>query len=1228
MALFLSIFLAFFSIAGVEGGAAFATGAEPERIPSCPSDRSFLPAPEPTPVPGPAGGPIDLELVGRIGGSVQAVAAKGSYAYVGAGAKLVVLDVSNPKAPREHGASDALAGEIQDVAVAGSFAYAAAGAGGVYILDVADPANPKIVGTYDTPGFAEGVVVKGGLAYIAGGPAGLRIVDVTDPARPTAVGDAFAYANVLDVAVVGARAFLAAGGAGLLTVDVADPAHPLEVGRLDTPGFAFGIGVSGQTVYVADGWKGVHAVDYTDPAKPRLTDSFRTSGWAMDALVERQVVYVADAFGGLRIVDGSDPGRLKGLGMSRSGMPWERFGFPGHAEKVAIIGTKALVADRSRGLLAVDVSTPTRPRKVSIYSPLGSANGVAVEDDLAVVAANRGGVRTVDLSRPDRPREIGALPTTWPAYTATFVTKDMAYVTSHGGGVLYAVDLSDPTRPTASTYLQPGPARVWTARNQFLAASTLYVATEDALFSLDVSRPRNPCTWFSMSMTGGRVPTLDDPSSTGIAVSGSDAFVAAGAVALVVFEVSDPRNPVERGRYQEPGISGEDILVDGDVVYLHATNHATGGGEIRSFDVSDPSNPALLGSYVLPARATGWGPFMALAGNILYVADGLGGLVALDVSDPTAPSLAAHLPLPGNASAVVADGKYVYVAGEGGGLFVIEPAPTSGSPTASRTTQGTAPAVTRPSTTIARAATSSNCRATSTNNAGPGSLRRCLAKVGTGATITFDPAAFPPNAPATVALTSALPTVYPGRVTIDGSNAGVVLDGSGTPPGTDGLRLNSDRNRVKGLQILNFPGDGIEVGGRRNTIGGDRANGAGPLGEGNVISGNGANGVSVVGPLRGRNRVVGNYIGLDASGTKVLGNRQNGVWATTNNNVIGGSSPADRNVISGNGFTEVENRHQGIIRGNYIGTDATGSVNLSDAGYWAVVTGLATVVEDNVIVGGTWAGILIFDLGNGYNRVVGNLLGTDATGTQALGDASILMNTPFNQIGGPTSRERNVINGGVTVVEGAGDNVIAGNLLGTDVTGHQPLGAGNIGVEGAHNFVGGATVQEGNILVGPNGMNLASGADSNFVACNHIGLDFDGDSAPSGGITLSVAARNVLQGNVIRGIRRGAGITLGEGAVGNWVRANRIVDGQTFGIAIPDGDANLITHNSLIDNAPNASDLGSANRWDDGVFGNFWSDYSGQDTNGDGIGDTPYQIATNSIDRFPMMLGPGLGCLE
>ena len=121
-----------------------------------------------------------------------------------------------------------------------------------------------------------------------------------------------------------------------------------------------------------------------------------------------------------------------------------------------------------------------------------------------------------------------------------------------------------------------------------------------------------------------------------------------------------------------------------------------------------------------------------------------------------------------------------------------------------------------------------------------GTLRWALLGAQAGDTITFDPEIFPPGRPTTIFLTSEMPRISQGDISIDASNAGVILDGSKLPGNSVfGLVINSDHNTVMGVQIINFQGSGIYLeDGSYNRIGGDRSIGIGPLGQGNLISNN------------------------------------------------------------------------------------------------------------------------------------------------------------------------------------------------------------------------------------------------------------------------------------------------------------------------------------------------------------------------------------------------------
>ena len=218
---------------------------------------------------------------------------------------------------------------------------------------------------------------------------------------------------------------------------------------------------------------------------------------------------------------------------------------------------------------------------------------------------------------------------------------------------------------------------------------------------------------------------------------------------------------------------------------------------------------------------------------------------------------------------------------------------------------------------------------TSTADSGIGTLRQALLQAQSGDTITFDLAVFRPDAPATIYVSSELPLISQGNLTIDASNAGVILDGSNIPEDfMPCLQIISDGNTVQGLQIVNFsPGAGIVLSGgaQNNMVGGDRSIGSGPLGQGNLTS-SGDIGIGLWGDGTSFNTVTGNLIGTDTSGAAAWGNSSSGIYISEGacHNTIGpynivaynqdGITICDSNSL-GNTVTRNsihDNEHQGI----------------------------------------------------------------------------------------------------------------------------------------------------------------------------------------------------------------------------------------------------------------------------------------------------------------------------
>jgi hypothetical protein len=320
----------------------------------------------------------------------------------------------------------------------------------------------------------------------------------------------------------------------------------------------------------------------------------------------------------------------------------------------------------------------------------------------------------------------------------------------------------------------------------------------------------------------------------------------------------------------------------------------------------------------------------------------------------------------------------------------------------------------------------------------------------------------------------------------DDAHLKIVLDGSNAPP-ADGLDIASGNSTVRGLVIDNF-GAGIALNGSGNDavtgnfLGTDVTglagawNGAGVsvTSPGNTIGGTSLADRNIIGGHDGvffyvdsstsasGNLVQGNYIGTNAAGTAALTapDRRFGIAVVGNlsNTTIGGTTASAGNVISGWG-TDVEmfgfadqNPTDNVVEGNRLGTNAAGTAAIGTNDGWGVsfdegssnnTIGGATPGAGNLISGHLRAGIYLGGVGG--NTAQGNLIGTDATGTQPIPNEVGVHAGNDALIGGTSPGEGNTIafnDGPAVEVSGTGDAVEGNSIYGNnDINDHtgQPI---------------------------------------------------------------------------------------------------------------------------------------------------------------------------------------------
>ena len=428
----------------------------------------------------------------------------------------------------------------------------------------------------------------------------------------------------------------------------------------------------------------------------------------------------------------------------------------------------------------------------------------------------------------------------------------------------------------------------------------------------------------------------------------------------------------------------------------------------------------------------------------------------------------------------------------------------------------------------------------------------------------------------------------------DGDNAvlPIELSGDRAPEGTSGLAITGGGSTVEGLVINQFK---------------ETTDSNSPTG----FSG----GFGIDLEMNGGNTIQGNFIGTDTRGTAGLGNQGGGVriFGGSGKNTIGGTTPASRNIISGNsrhglgigGIVSltaggVLNSAGNLIQGNFIGTDVTGTKALGNSQDGVIITS-----SSNNTVGGTASGARNVISGNGLNGidladsgttgtiVQSNFIGTDVTGTTALGNGShgILISSTEGTTN-PSSFGNQVLgnsiksNGDGVLLDASSDNMIGGTGLGNII-------ADNLGVGiQAFNNSNENLIQENTVTGnGTDGVYINTSSDNtilgNVIERNHSASDrgvgvqiFSGtrnrvlsnqiQSNGTDGVFINSSSGNVIgqagQGNVIsRNLRVGVQIFGGKtmvGASNNVVQGNTITDNGLDGVALNSASGNTIGGNA------------------------------------------------------------------
>ncbi len=575
---------------------------------------------------------------------------------------VAVVDVADPEHPSLISHLD-LGSTVTQVETGNNHVYVT-DAVGLRVLDVSPSGDLSLHGTFGASGTLVDLELDGTLALLVTREFGLRIIDVSNPGLPvqrSSVG----LSNPGRITLHQQHAYIDTGVAfGVLStlrvIDYTVPSAPISGASL--PNFclngASDLGNDGSYLYALSDGGELPIVDIRQPNAP-----VRVAGVPYSDYIPPESIAIED---GVAYLTSYDISVLATWDLSTPGSPVVegKLDLDNNMYSPFRVVTQRPFAYLMAGplLQVIDVSSPRSAAILGSLNTNGSAERVAVAGNVAYVADGAAGLETVNAQDSTHPLALGGVDTPGVAWDVALLNS-AAYVADGAAG-LRVIDVTTPSVPI----LRGGYDTAGTARGVAVRGSLAFVADQSAgLAIIDVSNASAPTF----------VGSLDTPAQTlAVAVNASHAILAEdgpspGTGTLRVVAIGNPAAPSAVGSLALPA-PARDVELDGNLAYLALGDDAVNSGGLAIVDLSNPANPTLVEYFDLVTSTYG----LSRSSEVVYLAGRhpieatLGVQYTIDVRVPASPSLLLQLSLPVPARGLASNASGLYLADGSSGLLI------------------------------------------------------------------------------------------------------------------------------------------------------------------------------------------------------------------------------------------------------------------------------------------------------------------------------------------------------------------------------------------------------------------------------------------------------------------------------------------------------------------------------------------------------------------------------
>ena len=479
--------------------------------------------------------------------------------------------------------------------------------------------------------------------------------------------------------------YVGSGTEGLLTLDYSDLSSPNITSSFPVEGEIQTIERSDDFLLVSAGLGGVYLFKLFNPAQPQLVASYNTLGFAMDAVKFRNYIFVADFEGGVKIFKLVDNklekiGKIKTIGM---------------VLKVILKYPYLIIANENNGVIVYDISNVRSPVTVNEIDTPGIAwDIVEGSDNKIIVSLKDNGFAIYDFSKPPK-MEIVSKVKTKGVVNKLYYYNNKVYVIESSERIndnpeqykgFEIFDISAPDEPKLLKNMEKILVRDLIIKDGklFLALGRFGIKVLDLKTLTDVSSfnigTKATGVWCNNKEavvaddTGGiKFLNITQPDKAKIVKSissikpvshvcglGNTVYIADPDKGVLIYNVSDPSNPVRKGFVRGKGAVS--VKCDNKYLYVLIENYG-----IKIYELVSKTSPALI------ARIGSGGEQIfdiAAGGGRLLSSQGWNGVSMINISNINRPYPAGHMKALAENTGITARGNYFFVTRINAGLMI------------------------------------------------------------------------------------------------------------------------------------------------------------------------------------------------------------------------------------------------------------------------------------------------------------------------------------------------------------------------------------------------------------------------------------------------------------------------------------------------------------------------------------------------------------------------------